>query len=45
MTILISFAQLFSDYLGKTNSGNSVWWAYVHRWLGALHRLRYHWRL
>jgi len=24
MTILISSAQLFSDYLGKTNSDNSV---------------------
>jgi len=27
MTILKRSAQLFSDYLGKTNSDNSVWWA------------------
>jgi len=27
MTILIPYAQLVSDYLGKTNSDNSVWWA------------------
>jgi len=27
MTILIRSAQLFSDYLDKTNSDNSVWWA------------------
>jgi len=31
MAILISPAQLFNDYLGKTNSDNSVWWAYVHK--------------
>jgi len=27
MTILIPYAQLVSDYLGKTNSDNSVWWS------------------
>jgi len=27
MTILIGSAQLFTDYLGKTNSDNSVWLA------------------
>jgi len=27
MTILIPSAQLFSGYLGKTNSDNLVWWA------------------
>jgi len=35
VTILVWSAQLFSAYLGKTNSDNSVWWAYVHRWLAA----------
>jgi len=30
MTILTPFARLFSDYLGKTNSDNSVGWAWVH---------------
>jgi len=27
MIILTRCAQLFSDYLGKPNSDNSVWWA------------------
>jgi len=27
MTILIPFARLLSDYLGKANSDNSAWWA------------------
>jgi len=27
MIILIPFARLFNDYLGKTNSDNSVGWA------------------
>ena len=44
ITILIPFARLFSDYLGKTNSDNSVWWyaRLIDDWL---HCIDYHWRL